>query len=149
MDLRILRFAFIFSKVLYLYYHIHFYSLSDGPTFTSSPVAIVNIDVGQRTDITCEVDSNPISNITWLKDGTTLSNSSDVLISTVVTTLDLFRAVVRSTLRLHVISKNVTGNYSCRAAKDRDEEHRHTVVVVGCKLERFRLWIFETYFGLV
>ena len=99
--------------------------------------------------MTCEVDSNPMSNITWLKDGTTLSNSSDALISTVVTTLDLFRAVVRSTLRLHVISKNVTGNYSCRAAKDRDEKHRQTVVVVGCKLERFRSWIFETYFGLV
>ena len=109
---------------------------SDGPTFQSQSLTReVDTGTGTNITITCQVISNPISNITWLKDGLILLNSSNAIISTAVITLDQFQATVKSTLQLQVSNKNVTGNYSCQATRDTIVKHQENIVIARCKLE--------------
>ena len=107
---------------------------SDGPTFQSQSLTR-EVDTGNNITITCQVISNPVSNITWFKDGRLLLNNSDAVISTAVTTLDQFQAIVRSTLQLQVPNKNVTGNYSCQATRDTIVKRQETMVIARCKLQ--------------
>ena len=122
--------------------------ISDGPTFTSPAIARVEVDVGKNVTVLCQVESNPISNITWFKGGMLLSSNPDALISTEVTSVNRFKVVVTSILLIKATSKNVTGNYSCQAAKDNRVQHQPTMVVARCKLRPFLLTFFRKIFTI-
>ena len=106
----------------------------DGPTITSPAISRVEVDVGKNVTVICQVESNPTSDVTWFKDGMLQSSNPNALISTEVTSVNRFKVVVTSTLFIKATSKNVTGSYSCQAAKDNRVENQTTMVVIRCKL---------------
>ena len=126
-------------RLLLISHQFFNFSFLDEPTFTSPTVPTMHLNTNDSTTLTCHVNSNPPSNITWLKDNSLLFNNSKTFIIKSLQYIDKFRSIVISTLRLNYVDKVSSGNYSCKATNDVATKYQQTRVMVKCKF----LFIFS------
>ncbi|KAI6652868.1 Hemicentin-1-like [Oopsacas minuta] len=104
---------------------------------TSAPVwlqhpheeAVLPIYIGAELILTCTVFGNPSPIVTWERDGSVLSGSNDVTLST----------GIQSSYRIAVFSESDIGSYRCGALNILDSTYSHTVEL------RFVLFIPVTF----
>lgn len=92
----------------------------------------VEVDLGDSVELTCEIDSNPLPTVLWMKDGSTEILSSD------------------NTLRLRNIGEEDIGAYQCKGQVIGFSNAVHTTYVLKkgetltCKLGNSKLNCRET-----
>ena len=85
----------------------------------------------------CKVQSNPLAQIEWHKDGAKISNMSNIIIVNKLVTQNLYRSVFESKLYLNALNKSDSGNYTCRAHNIIGSNSEKGRLVVQCEFEIF------------
>lgn len=99
--------------------YLHVFSFTAPPFITSFTAQQSNGVAGGNASFTCIVVSTPVSNITWMVNGTVLE------VDSITTTTDA-NGITNSTLTLISLDSNNTGNYSCMASNFLAELRNYT-----------------------
>ena len=94
-------------------------------------VSLLNITEGEAISLSCEVDSQPQSQVYWEKDGIAVNN---IIISTRVVESSSYTTKIQSNLTISYGNKSDEGLYKCVAVNSMGNLTQNAYVHVNCKL---------------
>lgn len=92
----------------------------------------------------CKARSNPLAQLHWYRDGAEVFNNSKTMVVESLVSQNQYHQHIQSELRVNMLTKNDSGNYSCRANNLIGSKTEQTKLIVQC--EEFNYLFIATKF---
>ena len=106
---------------------------SDMPAFLVQLEPLFVKNYNESVLFYCKVQSNPLAQIEWQKNGNRMQNGSNVEILQYVTSQNDYHSVVESSLNMRTLSKRDSGNYTCKSQNIIGSRESHGKFIVQCE----------------
>ena len=107
--------------------------LLDVPIFLMHLEPLLVRNSSESVILQCKVQSNPLAQIQWYKNGNRMHNGSNFEILQNVISQDEYNSVLNSSLYMRALNRRDSGNYTCKSQNTVGYKQARGRLIVQCK----------------